>query len=109
MTTALPPGLTAYRRTPVFDQDSVPAGLLRGHSTKAGVWALIHVLEGRLEYRILEPSASTILAPGSPGVVVPQQLHEVKPLGPVRFFVEFHAQQPVEGAVHDRGGLPPSS
>jgi len=108
MSTPLPPGLTAYRRTPEFDQDTVPAGLLRGHSTKAGVWALIHVLEGRLAYRILEPEETVVLEPGHPpGVVVPQQLHEVAPLGPVRFFVEFHALRPVEGAVHERGGLPP--
>jgi tellurite resistance-related uncharacterized protein len=104
--TALPPGLAPYRRTPVFDQDSLPAGLRREHSTKAGVWALIHVLEGRLRYRILDPATETVLAPGTPGVVVPQQLHEVEPLGAVRFYVEFHSAKQVDGSPHERGGLP---
>ena len=107
MITTLPPGLTAYRRTPEFDENSLPSGLRRGHSTKAGVWALIHVLEGRLRYRILEPLEETVLdAGGAPGVVVPQQLHEVEPLGAVRFYVEFHAARPVSGGPHERGGLP---
>ena len=43
---ALPPGAQAYKRTPVFTQDTVPAGLLRDHVTREGTWALIHVLEG---------------------------------------------------------------
>ena len=106
MITALPPGLAPYRRTPVFDQDSLPAGLRREHSTKAGVWALIHVLEGRLRYRILDPASESVLEPGIPGVVVPQQLHEVEPLGAVKFYVEFHSAQQVDGSPHERGGLP---
>jgi tellurite resistance-related uncharacterized protein len=44
----LPEGFTAYKRTPMFDQDNLPIGLRREHCTKAGVWALIHVVEGRL-------------------------------------------------------------
>jgi tellurite resistance-related uncharacterized protein len=86
----LPECLTPYKRTPVFDQNSLPAGLRRRHSTKAGVWGLIRVLEGRLLYRILEPASESILDPDNPGVVQPAQLHEVAPLGAVRFFVEFY-------------------
>lgn len=97
---ALPKGLAAYKQTPVFDQDSMPAGLRRGHRTKPGVWALIHVLDGRLRYRILDPAAEAVLAPGTPGVVRPEQLHEVEPLGAVRFFVEFYAARDLEGGPH---------
>ncbi|MBN8937705.1 MAG: DUF1971 domain-containing protein [Rhizobiales bacterium] len=68
----------------MFDQDNLPAGLRREHRTKAGVWALIHVVEGRLRYRILDPLGETELAAGKPGVVCPEQPHEVEPLGPVR-------------------------
>ncbi|MFZ0494390.1 MAG: DUF1971 domain-containing protein, partial [Methylocella sp.] len=35
---AIPPGYVAYRRTPVFTRETVPAGLLRSHRTKAGTW-----------------------------------------------------------------------
>lgn len=89
-TSALPAGVRAYKRTVVFDETTVPAALRQRHSTKAEVWALIHVVEGRLRYRILEPPSERILDPGRPGVVRPRQLHHVEPLGPVRFFVEFY-------------------
>ena len=97
MTDVLPEGLKAYKRTPEFDQDSLPSGLRREHRTKQGVWGLIHVLEGRLLYRILTPLREQVLIPGMPGVVQPEQLHEVQPLGSVRFYVEFHAAEPAHG------------
>ncbi|HPG29102.1 MAG: DUF1971 domain-containing protein [Spirochaetaceae bacterium] len=87
---ALPEGARAYRRTPEFDETSVPDALLRRHDTKAGTWGRIHVLEGRLRYRILEPAREEhVLEPGRDGIVEPQVPHEVEPLGPVRFYVEF--------------------
>lgn len=89
----LPPDVLAYRRTDTFTEETLPAALRRSHSTKDGVWGLIHVLEGRLAYRISDPrrpARQTVLEPGAPGVVEPTVLHEVEPLGPVRFFVEFH-------------------
>jgi len=87
----LPAGLRPYKRTPVFDENTIPAALGRRHSTKAGVWGLIRVVEGRLRYRILEPPAEMILDPAHSGIVKPMQPHQVEPLGTVRFFVEFHA------------------
>jgi tellurite resistance-related uncharacterized protein len=88
----LPPGVEAYSRSPEFDQDTLPAALRKQHSTKPGTWALIHVLEGRLIYRIYEPPSETVLEPGAPGVVRPEQLHEVEPASaPMRMYVEFYA------------------
>lgn len=98
----LPPGVSAYKRTPEFNQDTLPAGLRREHRTKAGVWALIHVVEGSLRYRILEPFSEQLLTTGTPGVVVPEQPHEVEPIGTMRMFVEFFSQRPVEGGPHER-------
>ncbi len=91
MSKSLPPGLVAYKRTPVFDQDTLPAGLRREHRTKAGVWGMIHVIEGSLRYRILDPFTETVLTPDTPGVVYPEQPHEVEPLGRMQMYVEFHA------------------
>jgi tellurite resistance-related uncharacterized protein len=86
----LPASVTAYKRTAEFDESSVPAGLLRSHSTAAGVWGRICVLEGELRYRELEPERrETVLRPGRDGIVAPQQRHEVEPQGAVRFYVEF--------------------
>jgi tellurite resistance-related uncharacterized protein len=92
MTAQLPPGLAAYRRTPIFTETTVPAALRRRHKTKAGVWGLITVMEGRLRLRRLEPFSETTLDPASPAAVVaPEEPHEVEPIGQVRFFVEFYA------------------
>ena len=86
----LPAGLSAYRRTPDFDADSIPAGLRRAHRTRAGTWGRIVVTEGELLYRILEPETEEhVLSPGRDGVVEPEVPHEVAPLGVVRFHVEF--------------------
>ncbi|RMX08091.1 DUF1971 domain-containing protein [Corticibacter populi] len=102
----LPAGIRAYKRTPEFTQETVPAGLLRDHTTKAGTWALIHVLEGALLYVVPSEGFQQVLAPGKPpGVVRPQQLHSVKPLGPVRFYVEFHAAPPDEAEGSPSSGL----
>ncbi len=88
---SLPTSVTAYKRTPDFTQDTVPAGLLRSHDTRQGVWGLIVVLAGELRYTILEPELEVlILSPGVPGVVEPTVRHEVCPMGDVRFYVEFH-------------------
>ena len=87
----LPPGSEAYRRTPVFTEATIPSGLLRAHRTAPGVWALIRVLEGRLLYRVLDPLSERVLDPSAaPGLVQPGVAHEVAPLGPVRFQLEFH-------------------
>jgi tellurite resistance-related uncharacterized protein len=98
---SLPIGLTAYKRTSEFDEQTVPAGLLRSHRTKAGVWGRICVLEGRLRYRILEPTREVLLlVPGSDGVVEPGIPHEVEPDGSVRFYVEF-LRAPADIATND--------
>jgi tellurite resistance-related uncharacterized protein len=95
--TALPGDVRPYRRTDTFSEASVPAGLLKAHTTKAGAWALIHVLEGQLLYTILDPrrpAARIVLTPDRPpGVIEPTVLHEVAPVGPVRFYVEFHRRE----------------
>ena len=84
----LPEGLTAYKQTPEFNEETIPAGLQGDHATRRGVWGLIHVLEGSLEYRALDIVRQ--LDSTEPGVVVPEMPHSVSPMGPVRFYVEFH-------------------
>ena len=72
---------------------SLPA-LRREHRTKAGVWGVIRVLEGRLRYQVLEPNSEMILEPGHPGLLLPDQPHLVEPLGPMRMQVEFYNRLP---------------
>lgn len=86
----LSPDVVAYKRTRTFDQDTVPAGLLRDHATRAGVWGRICVEAGRLRYRVPgDPPVDVVLEPGVDGVVEPEVLHSVEPVGAVRFHVEF--------------------
>ena len=88
----LPP-LQSYKTTPTFTQSSVPAGLLSDHSTKDGVWGLIHVTKGKLRYCVTDTRRQyqeRVLKPESEaGVVEPTILHHVELMGPVKFHVEF--------------------
>lgn len=38
--------LPPYKRTPTFDEHTIPAGLRRDHRTRAGVWGRIVVEAG---------------------------------------------------------------
>lgn len=85
-----PDDVVAYRATPVFTQDTVPAGLTTDHKTGPGTWAKIVVLEGALRYRIPLLGKSLVLDPEHPGMVLPEVEHRVEPLGPLRFYLEFY-------------------
>ncbi|MSP43691.1 MAG: DUF1971 domain-containing protein [Alphaproteobacteria bacterium] len=85
----LPPAALAYKKTPLFTNASVPQALLNDHRTKPGVWGLIHVERGKLEYTI-EGGETHILTPGHPGVVESAVTHFVTPVGETAFFVEFY-------------------
>lgn len=99
----LPAHVRPYKQSAVFDEATIPAGLRRRHCTKPGVWGVIRVMEGRLRYRVLDSGAESILDSGHPGVAQPEQLHEVEPLGRVRFFIEFHsASEPAMSGGADR-------
>lgn len=96
----LPEGLVSYKRTPEFDEHSIPSGLKHNHSTKAGVWGVIRVLSGRLRYHLEGlDGRQLVLGPEDPGVVAPEVLHHIEADGPVKFFVEFYRQQSREGTA----------
>ena len=87
----LPVGATWYRQTADFDEHTLPAGLRRQHSLKAGTWGRIVVLEGRLLYAIELPEPSAfVLRPDLPGIIEPEVAHHVEPRGHVVFRVEFY-------------------
>jgi tellurite resistance-related uncharacterized protein len=86
----MPDHFNPYRKTAEFNERTIPQSLRKDHSTKPGIWAKIHVIEGKLNYRIDTPGAQFELSPGQPGIVIPETRHHVDPLGSVRFFVEFY-------------------
>ena len=83
-----------YRRTPVFDETSLPAALRAAHSTKAGVWGMVRVLLGRVRLTYVAQERALVLDPATPGPLLPQQVHYVEPLGPMQMFVEFYDRAP---------------
>ncbi len=87
---ALPDDVRPYKRTALFTEATVPQGLLNDHSTKQGVWGVIHVTKGRLRYIVPDRELNAILDPNQIGIIQPAELHRVEPVGSVAFFVEFH-------------------
>jgi tellurite methyltransferase len=96
--TNIPDAFVAYKRTPELTEVTIPAGLRRNHATKAGVWGRIVVVEGRLRCRIAGVNRVVELSPDRAGIVEPQVVHHVEPIGRVRFFVEFY-RAPVPGTL----------
>lgn len=86
----LPEDVAPYSRSAEFTEATVPAGFLRDHATRAGVWGVINVLEGALRYRVAASGDEVVLNTGQSVVVAPGERHAVTPLGNVRFFVEFY-------------------
>ena len=84
-----------YSSSPVFDENTLPAALRTRHSTKAGVWGHIRVLEGQLKFFSLEPKGETILTPDQSGVTQPEQPHFVEVIGPVKMQIDFYHEQPI--------------
>ena len=87
----IPETVKAYKKTPVFNEETVPKGLLKDHRTQKDVWGKINILEGELVYTIhSDPPETATLTPDHPGVVEPEMLHYIKPNGKVSFYVEFY-------------------
>jgi tellurite resistance-related uncharacterized protein len=102
----LPEGAEFYKRTPSFTESSVPAGLLKDHSTKDGTWGSIVVEQGRLHYSISDPRRSaseTVVTPAAAAVIEPTIAHRVEPLGTVRFHIRFYREVPSSSPVKAQG------
>ena len=87
----IPSGHVAYKRTASFRRETIPAGLLSRHRTKPGVWAILFVADGALEFFETAPNGEnrTELARGAQHVILPEIEHRVAALGDVEFAVEF--------------------
>lgn len=85
-----------YRSTPLFDQDTLPNALRNRHSTKAGVWGMIRVIEGDLKLTYLDPSSEIMLDPLRPGLILPEQAHFVTPVGAMKMRVDFYDRPPTD-------------
>lgn len=78
-----------YRSTPEFNQDTVPKGLLANHSLKKGAWGKLVVLDGEVAFH--EGSERTVVTPQIEHTILPEVVHHLELVGPVRFRVDFLA------------------
>ena len=102
----LPDGVVKYSQVPktgCFTANTIPKGLLKEHTTKAGTWGRICVARGKLHYQINQPQLVDYeLDPQTPGIIEPQIKHQVAPLTPdVEFVVEFY-RYPHTGPVDEK-------
>lgn len=83
-----------YKTTPIFDEDMLPAAIRNANSTKAGVWGMLRVLEGRADLVFHDPARTLTVAPGQPGLIEPEAVHHVETDGPVRLEIAFFRARP---------------
>ncbi len=86
----LPPGLELVRVTPTFDENTIPAGLLKAHQVAAGVWGRLVVHSGAVRFVFEDSAEPHELHAGSSIAIPPQRPHHLEVIGPVRLAVEFH-------------------
>ncbi len=87
----LPAGLEHLRTTAVFDNSTVPAGLLRAHRVAEGVWGRLLVHSGEVVFVFEDhPDERIVVAEGGSVAIPPARLHHVELDQPATFAVEFH-------------------
>ena len=84
-----------YKITDVWDEVTLPAAIRGDHSTKAGTWGLLKVLEGSVWLVFHDPAHRVHVVPGQPAPIAPQALHHVEIAGPMRMQVEFYREPPL--------------
>ena len=91
MMRTLPDGVEKYAESPLFTERSAPDKLMSKHNLKAGVWGLLSVSAGRLEYHMPRSDDQFfVVEEGDQVVIEPTEVHFVTPIGPVEFKVEFY-------------------
>jgi tellurite resistance-related uncharacterized protein len=86
----LPAGLVVLGRGGPWDQDSLPAGLLRAHRTAEGRWGRLRVLDGSVDFQFEAQGAPLVhLAAPSTQAIPPGAPHHLVVTGPVRLELEF--------------------
>ncbi len=86
-----PEGLVILGRGGPWDQDSLPAGLLRAHRTAEGRWGRLRVYDGAVDFRFESDGTPVVhLAAGSEQAIPPGAPHRLVPTGgPFRLEIEF--------------------
>ncbi|WP_371136517.1 DUF1971 domain-containing protein [Novosphingobium sp.] len=84
-----------YKVTAEWDEVTLPAAIRGRHNTKAGVWGLLRVLEGRAALVFEDPARTVEVTPDRPAEIPPEQWHHVELGGRARMKVEFYREKPL--------------
>lgn len=85
-----PDGLRLVRTSPEWDEHTMPAGLRIAHRLKSGSWGRIIVLQGQLHFVAqTDPVIDDVVSPERAQAIPADIEHDVQPLGPVRFSIDF--------------------
>lgn len=104
----LPDGLVHARTTSIFDNDTVPAGLLRAHRVAEGVWGRLVVHTGTVGFVFEDqPDQPISVAAGHAVAIPPGRLHHIELDGPATFAVEFHRESGDPRSGPESTGLDP--
>ena len=104
----LPDQVELVRTTDVFDNDSVPAGLLRAHRVAEGVWGRLVVHTGRVSFVFEDQAEHPIgVGPGEHVVIPPSRPHHLELGESATFAVEFYrsSSDPAPHAEPESTGL----
>ena len=114
-----PEGLAPLRTTSSWDDQTVPAGLQRGHRLPEGTWGRLVVESGAVRFcapglDLGDQETITLVEPTTPQWIPPGAVHHVEPVGHSRFHLELFEVPPalersVEGGPDlegDSGGDP---
>jgi tellurite resistance-related uncharacterized protein len=79
----LPDEVVCYRRVGPFDKNSLPAGLLREHRLKPGVWGVVTMVSGTIGFTWDDPDGGSIEVVAPDSLVIPPDVpHHVDATGP---------------------------
>lgn len=96
----LPKDARTYRCIGPFDADAIPAGLLRRHDLKPGVWGVLTIGAGRIRFCWDDDAGgSRLLAPGDAMLIPPTVPHHLERDGSVRLSIAFHAENSADSAT----------
>jgi tellurite methyltransferase len=87
----LPTRVHLVRTSPEWTEQTMPAGLRRRHRLAGGTWGQIRLVEGRLRFSMASdpPLVRDLGGNESTQAIPPEADHEIEPIGPVKFAIDF--------------------
>ena len=86
----IPENFKVYKKTPLYDQDSIPNELSMMHETGDGIWEKLIVVFGSVDYVDCETGKVTKASPVRSVSVEPHHMHSLHVTGPVELYVEYY-------------------